>query len=380
MGSGCNNVTGESAAMKKWKTAPVAACLIAAMGWSGMATVASATERMVYATFFADFYAGSRADIWFMEEVEKRSGGEIKFERYWNQALLKAADLMPGLRSGAADVVNASASIYNVKEYPLSNVMMPYLTTRGDAVMLAWRDLYKNNADFRNEFESKGAKVLYPFAWAENSVWTKRSITKISDFQGLKVRAVPPIADPIRKLGATPVALAWAEGIEGLQRGVVDGVGSTPFDSAVHGGMHDVAKYGNDFGGTGIYAVSVVAISLARYNKLSEKHRKIIDEVAAEMPVEAAKALDASVASAVDKLCSAKDKLVVSKFSDADKKKIYEVAGIGLQQDWLKRIKAESKVDGQALLDEFIGYIRKYEKDSTYTPGFDRYEQKCGPK
>ena len=363
--------------MATWKqgrtvlAATLAACSL-------LATPAAAVEKMIYATFFADFYAGSKADIWFMEEVEKRSGGEIKFERYWNQALLKAADLMPGLKSGAADIVNSSASVYNGKEFPLSNVMMPYLSTRGDAIMKAWRDLYRNNAAFRAEFESKGAKVLYPFAWSENSVWTKKPISKIADFKGLKVRAVPPIAEPINKLGATPVALAWAEGIEALQRGVVDGVGSTPFDSAVHAGMHEIAKYGNDFGGTGIYAVGVIAISTARYNKLSEKHRKIIDEVAEQMPVEATKFLNQSVDAAVDKLCAQKEKLAVSKFTDDEKKKIQEIAGKGLQEDWLKRVKAETKVDGQALLDEFVGYIRKYEGDSSYVPGFERYEKKCG--
>jgi len=343
-----------------------------------LATPAAAVEKLVYATFFADFYAGSKADIWFMEEVEKRSGGEIKFERYWNQALLKAPDLMPGLRSGAADIVNSSASVYNGKEFPLSNVMMPFLSSRGDAIMFAWRDLYRNNEDLRKEYESKGAKVLYPFAWSENSAWTKKPISKIADFKGLKVRAVPPIADPVNKLGGTPVALAWAEGIEALQRGVVDGIASTPFDSAVHAGMHEVAKYGNDFGGTGIYSVGVVAMSLARYNKLSEKHRKIIDDVAEEMPVQATKALNASVDSAVDKLCAAKEKLIVSKFSEEDRKQIAQIAGTGLQQDWLKRIKAETKVDGQALLDQFVGYIRKYEGASTYVPGFERYEKKCG--
>lgn len=339
---------------------------------------ARAVEKMIYATFFADFYAGSKADIWFMEEVEKRSGGEMKFERYWNQALLKAPDLMPALKTGAADIVNSSASIYNIKEYPLANVMMPYLTSRGDAVMRAWQDLYKNHAALRNEFESKGGKVLYAFAWSESTVWSKKPIAKLADLKGLKLRAVPPLAEPIRKLGVTPVALAWAEGLEALQRGVVDGVGSTPFDSAVHGSMHEIAKHANDLGGTGIYAVGVIAISLERYNKLSEKHRKIIDEVAAEMPVQATKALNASVDSAVDKLCAAKDKLTISRLPESEKKQVYEIAGVGLQQDWLKRVAAETKVDGKALLDEFTGYIRKYEKDSSYVPGFDRYEKKCG--
>ena len=350
--------------------------LIAALGVS--VPQARAAEKMIYATFFADFFAGSKADIWFMEEVEKRSGGEIKFERYWNQALLKAADLMPALKSGAADVVNSSASIYNIKEYPLSNVMMPFLTSRGDAVMLAWRDLYKNNAAFRQEYESKGAKVLYPFAWSENTFWSKKPVSRLAEFKGLKVRAVPPLAEPIRKLGATPVALAWAEGLEALQRGVVDGIGTTPFDSAVHASMHDIAKHANDLGGTGIYAVGVIAVSLERYNKLSEKHRKILDDVAAEMPVQGTKALNASVDSAVDKLCSAKEKLTINRMPEDERKQVYQIAGVALQEDWLKRVAAETKVDGRALLDEFIGYIRKYEKDSTYVPGFERYEKKCG--
>ena len=344
---------------------------------AGMSEVKSA-EKMIYATFFADFFAGSKADIWFMEEVEKRSGGEIKFERYWNQALLKAPDLMPALKTGAADVVNSSASIYNIKEYPLANVMMPFLTSRGDAVMLAWRDLYKNHAGLRNEFESKGAKVLYAFAWAENTFWSKKPVGRLADFKGLKVRAVPPLAEPIKRLGATPVALAWAEGLEALQRGVVDGIGTTPFDSAVHASIHDIAKHANDLGGTGIYAVGVIAISLERYNKLSEKLRKIIDEVAAEMPVQATKALNASVDSAVDKLCAAKEKLTINRMPEDERKQVYQIAGVAMQEEWLKRVAAETKVDGKALLDEFVGYIRKYEKDSTYVPGFERYEKKCG--
>ncbi len=364
--------------MKHWKLKGAALATAMATALGALTATANATEKLVYATFFADFYAGSKADIWFMEEVEKRSGGEMKFERYWNQALLKAVDLLPGLRSGAADIVNAAPSAYNAKEYPMTGVMMPYLSSRGDAVMKAWRDLYKSSAALRNEYECKGQRVLYPFAWAENSVWTKKSITKVADFKGLKVRAVPPIADSINRLGATPVALAWAEGIEALQRGVVDGIASTPFDSAVHGGMHEVAKYGNDFGGTGIYIIGVIAMSQARYNKLSEKHRKIIDEVAAEMPDQATKALNTSVDAAVDKLCAQKERLVVNKFSDEDKKRIYELAGVGLQQDWLKRMAAETKVDGKALLEEFKGYLQTYEKDSTYVPGFERYQKKCG--
>jgi TRAP-type transport system periplasmic protein len=194
----------------------------------------------------------------------------------------------------------------------------------------------------------------------------------------LKVRAPPPIADALVKLGGTPVALAWTEGIEALQRGVVDGFSSAPFDSAVHGNVQDVAKHGSDLGGSGIFAATVIAISKPRYDKLNDKLRKVIDEVAAEMPAKSAEFNNASIAAAVDKLCAMKEKLVVSKFSDAERQQVQKDVAQAMQADWLARIAKETKVDGRKLLDELIANIRKHEPTSTYTPGFELYEKKCG--
>lgn len=347
----------------------------AAGGWL---TGANAAEKLIYATYISDVYSASKSDIWMMSEIEKRSGGEITFEKYWSSSLLKAPDLFPALRSGAADVVLGAPHGYNVKEYPLANIVMPFMSTRGDAMTLAWRDLYKNNASFRQEYEGKGAKILYSVAWAESTVWSRKPLDKLSDLKGLKVRAVPTISDALKKLGATPVALAWPDGLEGLQRGVVEAMASAPFDSAVHGNIQDVAKHGSDLGGTGIFAMATIGMNIERYKKLSEKHRKIIDEVSAAMPEQAIRFLNESVDAAVTKLCGMKDKLIISDFSDADKKEVQRLAASGVQQDWLARVKNETKADGPAMLAEFQGYLKKYEAASTYEPGFVRYKKKCG--
>ncbi|MEZ5857243.1 MAG: hypothetical protein R3D67_21845 [Hyphomicrobiaceae bacterium] len=49
-----------------------------------------------------------------------------------------------------------------------------------------------------------------------------------------------------------------------------------------------------------------------------------------------------------------------------------------MQADWLKRAKNEAKIDGKPMLDEFLGYVRKYEKTATYILA-ERY-LKCGKK
>lgn len=362
--------------VRTWaRAAAVAACVT---GASVAPEPAAAAETLVYASYISEVYTASKADIWMMEEIEKRSGGEIKFEQYWSSSLLKAPDLFPGLAQGAADIVLGAPAAYNVGEYPLANVVMPFTSTSTSAMTHAWQDLYKNNAAFRNEFESKGAKVLYALAWAENTVWSRRPLARVSDFDGLKVRAVPTISNALQKLGATPVALAWPDGLEGLQRGVVEAMSSAPFDSAVLGGVQDVATFGTDAGGTGVFAMATIAMSLDRYNSLSEAHRKIIDEVAAEAPFRGLEIQDASVDGAVKKLCESKTELTVTTFAPEEVAKVQELAASTLREDWLKRVAAETDADGAAMLEEFLGYVKKHEATSTYVPGFERFAKTCG--
>ena len=355
-----------------------AACVAAMAALGGIVASANAEEKLIYATYITDAYSATRTDVWVMKEIEKRSSGEIKFETYWANSLLKAPDLFPGLNRGAADIAMSAPAAYNPREYPLAQIVMPFLTTRADALTLAWNELYKTNADFRKEFESKGAKVLYATSWAENTVWSKKPIAKVEDFKGLKVRAVPPISDAFQKLGATPVALAWGDGLEGLQRGVVSAMSAAPFDSAVVGNVQDVAKFGTDAAGTGPFAMAVTGISLARYNKLSEKHRKIIDEVSAEAPAQGIRLLNENVDAATEKLCGLKEKLTISIFSPEEVEKVQKLAAATLQDDWVKRAADEAKVDGKAMLDQFKGLLKKHEATGSYVLGFDRYKKKCG--
>ena len=124
--------------------------------------------------------------------------------------------------------------------------------------------------------------------------------------------------------------------------------------------------------------MAVVAIGVDRYNRLSERHRKIIDDVSAEALQMSLKFNDESVGAVVDKLCGMKDKLKISVTSAEELEKIRMMAVSPLQAAWLKRVKSETKADGAVVLDQFLGDVREFEKTSTYVPGFKRYIQKCG--
>ncbi|WP_170378717.1 TRAP transporter substrate-binding protein DctP [Ruegeria atlantica] len=341
-----------------------------------MAGAAQSEETLTYATYLSDVFSVSKASHWLVDEIEKRSNGEIKFEKYVSGSLLTAPDLFPGLASGAADIVMGAPHAYNVSEYPLANILMPYMTTQIDAITYAWGELYRNNADFRAEYERKGVKPLFVSPYSENTIWSTRPVETVEDLAGLKVRAVPPVSIALKELGATPVALAWPEGVDGMRRGVVEGMSSAPFDSAVNAGLYEVAPYVTG-AGTGALGVATIAISIDRYNSLSPELQKIIDEVSAEATAKGLQFLDQTTDVAVEKLCGLKEPVTINVFSEAEVAKANAVASAKLEEAWLERASSEANVDGVAMLAEFKGYIQKFEETSQYVSGFARYNDTC---
>ena len=359
--------------------------ILGALGLAGVIVVGApsnseAKETLIYANYISEVYTSSQADIWFMDEVEKRSNGEIVFERYFSGSLLKASDLYPGLSRGAADIVAGVPSAYNRNDYPLTNVTLPFITEKTDAVTKAFNELYLSNEDLRKEYEGRNAKLLYSRGYAENSTWSRVPITKASDYEGLKVRAVLAIADVMEELGATTVAVPFPEAVEGMGRGVVDAMSSAPFDSAIKSGLPDIAKFGTDGGRMGVYATNMVSMNLDRWNSLSPENQKIISEVAAETVDVFAKLHAEEVKKAAEKLCeiASKGDLKITVFSDEAAQQVREIAYQPIADAWVKWASEAANVDAQSVLDGYIALVKKYEPESDYKTGFQLYTEQCG--
>lgn len=345
----------------------------------GLPAQGFAQIKLTYATYISDVYSTTKSELWFMDEVEKRTNKQIVFERYLSGSLLKASDLFPGLQRGAADLVSGAPTAYNRKQYPLANVTLPFMTDHPDVVTKAFTELLASNADLRREFESKNAKILFARGYTENTLWTRVPVATAEDFKGKKIRAVLAIADALEKLGTVTVNMSFPDAVEGVERGIVDGMSSTPFDSAASAGLQEITKFGSDGGRMGVYAANIFAMNQKRWDSLSKEHQKIISEVAAEATVYATKLQDEEVQKAAEKICAAKGKLKLNLFSDAEAAKVRAIAQKPIQDDWFKWVSEASKVDGPKLLAEYAALIGKYEPTSTYVPGFQRVQKICGP-
>jgi TRAP-type C4-dicarboxylate transport system substrate-binding protein len=331
------------------------------------------TRKLTYATYIPESFAMTKADLWFMDEVTKRTNGRITFEKYFSGSLLKASDILPGVSAGAADIGNSVPSAYNRQDYPLSNITLPFVTDRVDSVTYAFKSLYEANPQFRKEYEGRNLKLLYAPAYAENTIWSMKPITKPGDLKGLRVRAVLAIGDALSKQGASTVAVPWPDAVEGMRRGVVDAMSAAPFDTAVSGGLADIASHASDAGQMGVYAVSATVINQRTFNSLDKETQQVIVQVASEVPAQYFRLLDevidASAKKVADKVKSGS--LKVAFFADSDVQQMRASVAQEIQKEWIA-VAAKGGNDGRALLDEYMALTRKFDTQSKYVPGFQR--------
>lgn len=333
----------------------------------------SAAKNLSYATLAADVYSPMQLDSWFMQEVTKRTEGRLTFSTFYNGTLLGAPDIMSGTGAGAADLGSIFPLSYNSSEYPISGVMMPLLTANPYAMMDAFMVIYNSNGRLREEYESRNLRVLYGGGYAENTLWTRMPIKTAADLDGKRLRAVGPIGEVYHLMGADVVALPWSESVEGVQRGVVDGMTTSPIDSSISAGLHDLLGNVTNAGELGPTGVQLTFINLDVWNALSPEDQKIIEEVASETTAKYRDILEPRIENAVSVIQTKIDagQVEFSYFNDEQNLEFVEKAGKPLIDAWLAEMEKQG-IDGQALLDEFNAAIESAEKAYPYETGIAR--------
>lgn len=329
-----------------------------------------------YATLYSatDFY--EVASKHFIEEVTKRSNGRIKFETYYGGSLLKARELSPGVSAGAVDIAVTVPGAFEPEQFPLTGVTVPYLTSNPYATTAAFKELYETSPELQEEFSKHNQKLLYAMGSGENTLWTNKEIRTPDELKGQRIRVTLGVADALAALGATPVGIPWSEALDLIQRGGVDGVSATPFDQGVKTGLADIIPYVSDAGGVGSYAVVTVVMNTQKWEGLDDEARKIIEEVAAELPAYYVDELDKEVDAMVEKLANS-PKVTVIDIDSEQAKAWSETGGKAALDVWTKRA-ARAVEDPAAFMERYTSVVREKEAERPYQTGVRRYVEKHG--
>ncbi|MBL3609595.1 TRAP transporter substrate-binding protein [Rhodovulum sulfidophilum] len=218
------------------------------LGLSLLAGAASAQTVLRVAGNFPEEHSATGAMNVFKEEVERLSGGDLVVQNFPAMQLGGAQENVDQMRSGAIFAVFTSIAYFTRSVPELEAVSLPFLfdsREKAFEVMDGPVGKLMDKALLEQGFVNLGYGEL-GFRHVTNSV---RPLTRLEDFQGLKIRLQPNEVhlETFRALGANPQSLDISELYSALQQKVLDGE-ENPYNIIYTRRFFEVQKYLSDTG------------------------------------------------------------------------------------------------------------------------------------
>src|SRR5438552_6059003 len=215
----------------------------------------------------------------FGDEVEKASGGRLKF-----QMLPKHPSAPPGtfdaVRDGLVDLSYVTASYTPARHVLPLMAELPGAGETAEINSVAYSRIHWKH--FQKYGEYKGVKLLAVWTHGPGRMFTKKQIKSLADFQNLKIRTGGGISEKvITALGGSPFFKPAPESYELLNSGVADGV-FFPFESIVSFKLDKVIGQATVFPG-GLYSSAFgFFMNEDKWNKIPKADQAIIEKYSYE--------------------------------------------------------------------------------------------------
>ena len=184
----------------------------------------------------------SQSMIFFKNLVEEASGGRIEVQNYFGGVLGTEREMMDQVATGALDGTRGGKF---TDANPAYNIfLMPFLVGGWDEMLRVINSQFAdriNRGARKNGYHIPALGISQGFRVHTNS---KRPLTKVADFEGLKMR-VPGqdvYLETAKSLGENPQTLDYSEVYQAMKTGVIDGQDNA-YSNVWDYKIHEVSKY-----------------------------------------------------------------------------------------------------------------------------------------
>ncbi len=210
-------------------------------GFAAMPAKAQTTLRIV--GNFAKEHPSSVAMVTFQSEVKRLTNGQINVDIFDNMQLGGAKENVDGTRAGTVFATWVGMAFLSRTVPELEAVSLPFLFPSREAAFKVIDGPVGSLLD--KKLADKGFMSLGFMELGSRQVTnSKRPITTLDDFKGLKIRLQPNETHlaTFRALGANAVAMDVKEIYSAMQQGVIDGQ-ENPFINIQTSRYYEVQKY-----------------------------------------------------------------------------------------------------------------------------------------
>ena len=293
------------------------------------------------------------------KQVEADSQGKIKIDIYPTMQLGGTPpQLYNQVRDGVVDIVWTLPG-YSPGRFPTTEVFeLPFIgAEKGLATALAAQE-------FANTYIKDDVKDIHMLSyWAHDGghIHANKSITKMEDFKGMKLRNPTRLAgEALKALGATSIGMPVPQVPESLAQRVIDGA-VIPWEVVPAVKVHELVKFHTEIvGSPSFYAASFfLAMNKAKYESLPPDLRAVMDKNSGMAFAErAGKMWDESGAAV--RAMVAKRGNTITQVSQAEKER-WMKATASVETALIEQMKAKN-IDGAKLVAAARALVAKHTK------------------
>ena len=339
--------------MKKCWAIIVASAILSAGGGFSYVLAQEKPIGLKYAEL-APKMVRTEAGMWWIDQVQKRTGGRVKIEYYPAESLVKAMDMPDAVRTKVCDIATF-VTVYYPTKVPLWTIVDVGGVSSAYAVMSATLDLYRSEPAFQKVLDQWNCRLLFPQTSAGETILVFRgNLNSLKDIKGKKIRAVGDQAILIKGLGGVPLPVTQPEIFTALQTGTLDGALGFP-SQAMSFAYYEVTKTWLR-GAPGQYLVPAM-INKDSWNSLPKDFQKIMEEVGVEQIKYLSDLMKTKEGEIIEKVQKEKGIKVVN--LTPQEVETWRAQYTPIWERWKKEA-SQKGVDGEKLLSTYFSLCKQY--------------------
>lgn len=189
----------------------------------GAGNAMAKTYKFDMANEYAPTSIHGENDTFFIETLQKLSGGQIKITHHPGASLgYKSKDQFDAVTDGALPIadtyVGPLRGIHPI--FLLSS--LPFLAKTIDDAKVLWT---VSTPYYQKVLKKSNQVLLYASPWPPSGIWAKKPIRSMADLKNLKMRTYDPNGTiTFKNAGAAPIQLSWSDVVPQLGTGGIESV------------------------------------------------------------------------------------------------------------------------------------------------------------
>lgn len=211
------------------------------------------------------------------EEVAARTNGKFEIKLHYGGALSKSRENLDGISIGAFEMAQFCASYHADKNPTLTTTDLPFLGVPDLATQVKVDFALYDHPAVQKDLGRWNAKLLMPSPMPQYNLLGKgEAPTTLSDFEGMRVRALGGVGNAMKTIGAVPTTVTASEAYQAIDSGTVQAVAFAPHAHLSFKTVEAGNWWTNNLN-PGTVSCPVV-VSKDAYDMLSPDFQKALDE------------------------------------------------------------------------------------------------------